>query len=79
MMQFLRRDLGQHRAAGDDVLDELLGAGIVKAAFFLQPRDRVLDFRAGFDAAQTNARATARDVSPAEAGSPEEAGSSTRR
>ena len=53
MMQSLRRDLSQYRAAGDDVLDELLGAGIVKPALVLQPCDRVLHFRAGFDAAQT--------------------------
>ena len=49
----LRRHLGQHRAAGDDVLDELLGAGIVKPALVLQPCDRVLHFGAGFDSAQT--------------------------
>ena len=53
MMRLLRRDLAQHGAAGDDVLDQLLGAGIVEPAFVLQPGDGVLHFGTGFDSAQT--------------------------
>ena len=56
----LRRHFAQHGAAGDDVLDELLRAGIVEPAFVLQPRDRVLHFGTGFDAAQ-HARLSAGD------------------
>ena len=40
--RLLRGHLAQHRAAGDDVLDQLLGAGVIEPAFVFQPRDRVL-------------------------------------
>ena len=53
MMRVLRRYFAQHRAAGDDVLDQLLSAGVVEPTLVLQPGDRVLHFGAGFDSAQT--------------------------
>ena len=56
MMRLQRRHLAQHRAAGDDVFDQLLGAGIVEAALVLQPGDGVLHFGTGFDSAQTGSR-----------------------
>ena len=40
----LRGHGAKHRAAGDDVFDRLLGAGIVEAAFVLEPANGGADF-----------------------------------
>ena len=42
MMVCVRGHVAQHGASGDNVFDELLGAGIVEPAFVFQPGDRVL-------------------------------------
>ena len=52
----------EHRAAGDDVLDQLFRAGIVEPAFVLQPRDGVLHFGAGSDAAKAGFRRCGRCI-----------------
>ena len=79
MMQSLRRNLAQHRAAGDDVLDQLLCAGIVEPALVLQPRDAVCT--SGLDSIPRRRAlgAAERDVSPAEAGSGGKRAAWTRR
>ncbi len=56
MMVLLRGNFAQDGAAGDDVFDQLLGAGVVETAFVLQPGDGVLDFGSGFDPAEATSR-----------------------
>ena len=47
-------NVAEHGASGDDVFDGLFGAGIVEAAFVFEPGDGILNFGAGFEAAQAD-------------------------
>ncbi len=54
MMVDLSGNFAQYGAAGDDVFDGLFGAGVVEPAFVFEPGDGVLDFGAGFEAAEAD-------------------------
>src|SRR5271157_4482004 len=56
----LRGHIAKHGAPGHDVLDELLSACVIEAAFLLQPRDRDLHLGTRVDATETNSGTTLR-------------------